>query len=129
MEKEFIINKKIRELRKAKHLSQEFMAKELGISQKAYSKIECNETHLNFDRITEIARLLDLTNWQIIALDVDVILGKSSIPDDVANYIPIDIVKRLLDKYDAKIKALKKELKIANEAINQLNEENSNKSD
>jgi transcriptional regulator with XRE-family HTH domain len=76
MEKEFEVNQKIRELRKARGLSQDYMAKELGISQKAYSKIECNETHLSFDRITKIARLLGLTSWQIIALDVPVILGK-----------------------------------------------------
>ena len=65
MENEFEVNKKIRELRKAKGLSQQYMAKELGLSQKAYSKIECNETHLSFYRITEIARLLGLTGWQI----------------------------------------------------------------
>lgn len=69
------INEKIRVLRKAKKLSQADMAENLNLSQKAYSKIECSETQLTFERITQIARLLGYTSWQIITLEADVLLG------------------------------------------------------
>lgn len=126
MKKEIELNNKIRELRKANGFSQEFMADSLKISQRAYSKIECCETQLTFERITQIARILGLTSWQMIALETDVILGNKPLDDDVANFVPIDLVKRLFDEYDAKIKILNEELETANEMINQLQADNSN---
>lgn len=117
------VNEKIRELRKAVGFSQSYMAEKLNLSQKAYSKMECGETQLTFDRITEIARVMGYNSWQIIALDVDVVLGKKPMPDDVANYAPIYLVKKLFDNYELKIKLLEEELKIANAALNQLNHE------
>jgi transcriptional regulator with XRE-family HTH domain len=121
MKKEIEINRKIHVLRKTKGVSQEYMADKLGISQRAYSKIERSETHLTFERITEIASILGYTNWQIIALDENVILGKAPIPNDVVNFVPIELVKRIFDKYDLKIKLLEKELKSANETIASFN--------
>lgn len=118
------VNEKIRELRKAVGFSQSYMAEKLYMSQKAYSKIECGETQLTFNRITEISNLLGYNSWQIIALDVQVILGKLPMPDDIANYVPIDLVKKLLNEYDAKFKKLKNELKLAKATINLLKQEN-----
>lgn len=115
---------KIKELRKARGFSQSFMADKLNISQKAYSKIECRETQLTFDRITEIARVMGYNSWQIIALDVDVVLGKKPLPNDVANFVPIELVKRFFEKYDQKIELLEEELKIAKATISQLNQKN-----
>lgn len=107
-------------LRKAKKLSQTEMAENVNLSQKAYSKIECSETQLTFERITEIARLLGYNSWQLISLDADVILGKQPMPNDVVNYVPIELVKRLFDEYEAKIKILEEKLEKANEIITQL---------
>lgn len=114
---------KIRELRKAVGFSQSYMAENLNLSQKAYSKIECGETQLTLERLEEIARLLGYNRFQIIALDVAVILGKQPMPNDVVNYVPIDLVKKLLNEYDVKFKKLKKELKLAKATINQLEQE------
>jgi transcriptional regulator with XRE-family HTH domain len=56
---EKVINK-IREIRKDKGYSHEYMAHLLGISQVAYSKIEKNETKLTVDRLFKIAEILDV---------------------------------------------------------------------
>ena len=40
--------KKIKRIRKIRGFSQTYMAQNLGISQRAYSKIELNETQLNW---------------------------------------------------------------------------------
>lgn len=114
---------KVRELRKAGGFNQSYMANNLGLSQKAYSKIECGETQLTLERLEEIASLLGYNRLQIITLDVAVILGKQPMPNDVVNYVPIDLVKKLFDNYELKIKLLEEELKIANAALNQLNHE------
>ncbi|PJB15284.1 MAG: transcriptional regulator [Flavobacteriales bacterium CG_4_9_14_3_um_filter_32_8] len=115
---------KVRALRKAKGFSQSAMAEKLNLSQKAYSKIECGETHLTLERLDEISNLLGYNKLQIITLDVEVILGKMPMPDDVINYLPIDLVEKLINEYEVKLKALIKELEIAKATIKQFNQEN-----
>lgn len=41
-------------------------------------------------------------------------------PNDVVNYVPIELVKRLIDEYAAKIKILEEKLEITNEIITQF---------
>jgi transcriptional regulator with XRE-family HTH domain len=43
-----------------KNFSQEYMAFRLGISQKAYSKIEAGVTKLTVERLSEIATILEI---------------------------------------------------------------------
>lgn len=52
-------NDKLRELRYKKGLSQEDIAFELGISQKAYSKIENGKVCVNNEKIVKIAEILE----------------------------------------------------------------------
>jgi transcriptional regulator with XRE-family HTH domain len=60
METEFkTVADRIRDLRMRKNLTQDYLAKSLGVTQKAYSKIENNETRLNVDTLTSIARVLE----------------------------------------------------------------------
>lgn len=54
-----IIVEKIKDVRKKKGYSHEFMANELQMSQPAYSKIENNETKLSVDRLFQIATILE----------------------------------------------------------------------
>ena len=55
---EDVINK-IRDYRKNKGYSHEYMAHQLNISQVAYSKIEKNETKLSVDRLFKISEILE----------------------------------------------------------------------
>ena len=55
---EVVVNK-IKEFRKKKGYSHEYMAHELDISQVAYSKIEKSETKLSVDRLYKIAEILE----------------------------------------------------------------------
>ena len=50
----------IRSVREAKHYSQEYVARKMGISQEAYSRLELNETTPTLDRLLLIARILDI---------------------------------------------------------------------
>lgn len=55
---EDVINK-IRDYRRNKGYSHEYMAHELNISQVAYSKIEKKETKLSVDRLFKISEILE----------------------------------------------------------------------
>lgn len=52
------VGHKIRAAREFKEMSQEYLANKLGISQPALSKIENNETKLDFEKIEQIASIL-----------------------------------------------------------------------
>jgi transcriptional regulator with XRE-family HTH domain len=63
------IGEKIRKIREMKGLSQEYLATELNISPQAFGKIEREETKLDFNRLSEIAKLLQVDPIDIINFD------------------------------------------------------------
>lgn len=54
------VGQRIKKLREAKNLTQEFMANNLKISQNSYSRIETENTKLTTDRLSEIAEILNV---------------------------------------------------------------------
>ena len=50
---------RIREVRKQKGYSHEYVANELNISQVAYSKLEKNETKLTVERLYQLSKILE----------------------------------------------------------------------
>ena len=67
---EKIINK-IKEIRKDKGYSHEYMAHLLEISQVAYSKIEKNETKLTVERLYKIAEILETKIEDVLDIKAD----------------------------------------------------------
>lgn len=51
----------IRFTRESRRYSQEYMARKMGISQEAYSRLELHETTPTIDRLLLIARILDIS--------------------------------------------------------------------
>jgi transcriptional regulator with XRE-family HTH domain len=51
---------RIKDARVKKNLCQDYIAKSLGVSQKAYSKIENNETRLTIDTLISISKILEI---------------------------------------------------------------------
>lgn len=54
------IGQKIRKIRASRELTQDNLAYELGITKSAYSKIERGETNVSINRLTEIAKILEV---------------------------------------------------------------------
>ena len=54
------VYEKIRDIRERKHFTQEYVATKLGITQKAYSKIESGETKIYEQKIVQIAEALEV---------------------------------------------------------------------
>lgn len=63
------IGEKIRHFRKLKGFSQDDLAHELDISLTAYSKIERNITDVNFSRLSQIAKVLNITLVDLLSAD------------------------------------------------------------
>lgn len=58
----------IRKLRRAKDFTQEYMAFEMGISQKAYSDIENSKVKINLDILTKISAILEIKPSDICSI-------------------------------------------------------------
>ncbi len=60
---------KIKKIRELKNFTQEYMAKELGISQSQYSNYETQGTDVRPDMLRQIAEILEVTPEQIQQFD------------------------------------------------------------
>jgi transcriptional regulator with XRE-family HTH domain len=56
--KSIVLN--IRKVRESKHLKQEYVAEQIGVSSATYSKIENNKTSLSAERLQQIATVLQV---------------------------------------------------------------------
>jgi transcriptional regulator with XRE-family HTH domain len=61
------VGQRIKKLREAKNLTQEFMANNLKISQNSYSRIETENTKLTTEHLSEIATILEVPAELIIS--------------------------------------------------------------
>jgi transcriptional regulator with XRE-family HTH domain len=75
-------NNKLRELRLKKGFSQENIAFELGISQKAYSKIENGKVCINNEKLVKIAEILETVPNNLCELSC-----KCDMNDSISNKI------------------------------------------
>ena len=60
---------KLKQLRELKNYTQEYVATQLGLTTRAYSKIESGETQLTINRLNEISEILGID--PIVALGFD----------------------------------------------------------
>ena len=60
------VGERIKRLREERNYSQQYLAGKLGISQKAYSKIETNQTRLSVDSLLKIAEILETSINKIL---------------------------------------------------------------
>ena len=110
---EKIINK-IREIRKDRGYSHEYMAHLLDISQVAYSKIEKNETKLTVERLFKIAEILEAKIEDILDIKADKIY-KQDLKDNSIGHQEIqnmyqdnkEVYEKLIASKDEQIALLK----------------------
>jgi transcriptional regulator with XRE-family HTH domain len=62
----------IRKYRELRNYTQEYVAKEMGISQNAYSKIENNYTQLTVNHIKQISRILEVSLMDLLKDDFEI---------------------------------------------------------
>lgn len=63
-----ICGQNIRKMRRDRDLTQEYMAFEMGISQKAYSDIENSKVKINLEILTKVSNILDIKPSEICSI-------------------------------------------------------------
>lgn len=64
-----MIGNKIKNIRELKNFTQEYMAEKLDISQAAYSKLEKGDIKVSSEKLSQIAKILDVNPEDITAFD------------------------------------------------------------
>ncbi|WP_395807083.1 helix-turn-helix domain-containing protein [Daejeonella sp.] len=96
------LGKKIRLLRHQKSWSQEDVAKQLGISIPAFSKIETGITDINLSRLVQISKLFEMTVVQLL---------DTNNAEDQQNYdLEVDTLTQKLHEREAEIIDLQKKI-------------------
>ena len=67
---------KLKQIRELKNLSQEYIANQLGLSVRAYSKIETGETQLTINRLNEISRIMGVDPIEVLGFDEKQVFNK-----------------------------------------------------
>jgi transcriptional regulator with XRE-family HTH domain len=98
------VNTKIRHIRKLKGFTQNYLATELGVSQRAYSKIELNETKLNWKKMNQIASILNVSVWELLDTNIE------DNPNENIAEKNVNLLQKLLNQYEDRIEALKNEV-------------------
>ena len=109
------IAERIKAIREQKNYSQTYLAQELGISQKAYSKIETGETKLTVDNLFRIASALETTVYELLNTDSFNIYnnyhthnGEGISINKQISEKTVELYERLIASKEAEIEALKK---------------------
>lgn len=92
---------KLLELRKEKNISQEEIAKKLGVTRQAYSRYERNEHELGYEALNTLADFFDVS--------IDYLLGHSTYfyPDQVTNNTLSPEEQKLIEDYRGLAQPLK----------------------
>jgi transcriptional regulator with XRE-family HTH domain len=105
------IGEKIRQIRDLKGLSQEYISDKLGISQRAYSKIERNEIKIDWEKITEISKIFEIDPMELISFDDNLIFNNCTQSGKFVNsQAHFNIPEKLIEQYESRINSLEKEL-------------------
>ena len=99
---------KIKQIRELKNITQEFIATQLGLSTRAYSKIETGETQLTINRLNEISKVLGVDSIEILGFDDKQVFNNCK-QDGYIGINHIAIPEKLIEQYEKVIKVLENE--------------------
>lgn len=100
---------KLKQLRELKNFTQEYMAQQLGLSTRAYSKIETGETQLTINRLNEIATILGVDPIEALGFDHQNIFNNCTQEGNIGiNHI--NLPDKLIEQYEKRIEQLESEI-------------------
>lgn len=110
---------RIKNLREAKNYTQDYLAQKLGITQKAYSKIEANETRLPVDHLLKIAEVLETSVNKILEIDGSHTFNNYSTHNKEVVVINTITSDKLIELYDQLLKSKNEEIATLKEQLKQ----------
>jgi transcriptional regulator with XRE-family HTH domain len=100
---------KLKQLRELKNFTQEHVAQQLGLSTRAYSKIESGETQLTINRLNEISKILEVDPIEAMGFDHQNIFNNCTQEGNIG-VNNISIPDKLLEQYEKRIQQLESEV-------------------
>lgn len=101
---------RIKQIRELKNWSQKYMADSLGITTRAYSKIETGETQLNIKRLNEISLILEINPFNILTFDSKQIFSQQK--EEIA------VSSKLIEQYEKTITSLEEQIQLLKSILN-----------
>ncbi|MEY4893999.1 MAG: hypothetical protein RL751_809 [Bacteroidota bacterium] len=103
---------KLKQLRELKNYTQEYVATQLGLTTRAYSKIESGETQLTINRLNEISTILGIDPMEALGFDHQNIFNNCTQEGDhntigTSNY---SLPDKLIEQYEKRIHQLESEV-------------------
>lgn len=102
---------KIKQIRELKNFTQEYMAQKLGLSTRAYSKIESGETQLTINRLNEISGIMGVPPMEVLGFDDKQVFNNCK-QDGYIGINHISIPDKLIQQYEETIQALKEQVQL-----------------
>ena len=102
---------KIKQIRELKNVSQEFVATQLGLSIRAYSKIETGETQLTINRLNKISKALGIDPIEVLGFDDKQVFNNCK-QDGYIGINHINLPEKLIQQYEKTIAVLEDEVKL-----------------
>jgi transcriptional regulator with XRE-family HTH domain len=102
---------KIKQIRELKNVTQEYIATQLGLSIRAYSKIETGETQLTINRLNEISKALGIDPIEVLGFDDKQVFNNCK-QDGYIGINHINLPEKLIQQYEKTIAVLEDEVKL-----------------
>lgn len=102
---------KIKQIRELKNLTQEYMASQLNLSTRAYSKIETGETQLTINRLNEISSALGIDPIEVLGFD-DKLVFNNCKQDGYIGINHVNFPDKLIQQYEETIQSLKEQIQL-----------------
>ena len=100
---------KIKKIRELKNYSQEYVADKLGLSTRAYSKIETGETQLTINRLNELSEIFEVDPIEVLGFDDKQIFNNCEQHGNIGvNHI--NFPEELMKNYEKHLHDLKEEI-------------------
>jgi transcriptional regulator with XRE-family HTH domain len=102
---------KIKQIRELKNFTQEYVAQQLGLSTRAYSKIETGETQLTINRLNEISAILEVPPMEVLGFDDKKVFNFYN-SNDINNVKNMNMPEKLIQQYEETIQSLKEQIAV-----------------
>lgn len=110
------VGNKIRKIRELKGFTQDYMASQLEISQRAYSKLEKEEIKLDWQRIEKISHILEIDPVDLVSFDDNLVFHNSTQSgkiNTIHNHFPEELKK----SYEERIRHLEEEVRFLRQLL------------
>lgn len=117
------LGQKLKKLRELRNFTQEHMARGLGMTQAAYSKVETGENDIGWQKIEKAAEILQVRPLDIVAFDEQAIFNmmhNGVVHGYYASTVHHTMPEELKKAYDDRVASLEREIEYLKSMVEKL---------